>query len=277
MVAVEVVKRADQRRRFHELGRVLFAGEHRWAPPLASYERWLFDRRHPYVRATGAEVVRFLARDGGRVVGRIAGHRVAGSQDAWFGAFDCIDDAAAVAALVGAVRDWAAGAGRLAGPAMFTPGDGDAGILVEGFDHAGGTARPWHPPWYAQHLTAAGLAPVGAPMPRWRLAAAGTPTMPAGGAVPPHAGRLADAALALTGPAGDVAAVPDVSTAARTTSLRRPPPATEASIVRCDGDPSVLVPALLAAAHDRGYTHVWAPWSPDDRPPDTVHSLFGRN
>lgn len=276
MVTVEVVKRADQRRRFHEVGRVLFAGEPRWAPPLASYERWLFDKRHPYVQAVGPDVVRFLARHGGEVVGRIAAHHIAGAHVAWFGCFDCVDDAAAVAALLDAVDAWRP-AEQIAGPAMFTPADGDAGILVEGYDHAGGIARPWHPPWYAAHLRAAGAAPVGDPMPRWRVVTGGTPTMTAGGALPPHAGRLADAALVLTGPAGDVAAVPDVSGAARTTSLRRPPPPTEASIVRCDGDPAVLVPALLAAAHGRGYTHVWSPWSPDERPPNTVHSLFGRN
>jgi hypothetical protein len=80
----------------------------------------------------------------------------------------------------------------------------------------------------------------------------------------------------LDGPAGAVAGVPDVSAAARTTSLRRPV-VTEASVVRCEGDPAALVPALLATAHAAGYEAVWAPWSPDDRPPDTVHRLFGQN
>jgi hypothetical protein len=39
----------------------------------------------------------------------------------------------------------------------------------------------------------------------------------------------------------------------------------------------VLVPALLAAAGAAGYDAVWAPWSPDDRPPDTDHRLVGQN
>ena len=37
-----------------------------------------------------------------------------------------------------------------------------------GFEHPGGTGRPWHPPWYAEHLAACGFEPDGEPMPRWR-------------------------------------------------------------------------------------------------------------
>jgi hypothetical protein len=224
-------------------------------------------------------VTRWLARRGGHVVGRIAGHHLDGDPAAWFGAFDCADDAEAASALVRAVTDWAAelGAARLEGPALYSPADGDAGILVEGFEHPGGTGRPWHPPWYAEHLVAARLEPTGPPMPRWRLTVGGTTTMSGDGPVPPHAGRLADPRLVLAGPEGDVAAVPDVSAAGRAMSLRRPT-RTECAVVRCDGDPAVLVPALLGAAAAAGYQRAWSPWCPEgDRPPDTVHRLFGQN
>lgn len=277
--AVELVQRADQRRRWHELGRVLFAGEPRWAPPLLAYERWLFDRRHPWRRA-GADVDRMLVRRAGRVVGRIAVHHRGSDETAWFGGFEADDDAEAVAALIEAAAGWAAerGAARLVGPALFTPADGDAGILVDGFDHPGGTGRPWHPPRSIEQLRAVGFTPEGEPIRRWRLPTAPGPSLAPGDDLPPHAARLADPALVLAGDEGAVAAVPDVSAVARGTRLRRPARPTEAAVVRCEGDPAVLVPALLAAAHGAGYHRVWAPWSPDDaRPPDTVHRLVGRD
>lgn len=256
---------------------MLFADEERWSPPLRSYETWLVSRRHPYRRRTGAAFERWLVRRDGQVVGRVAAHHVEGDEAAWFGGFECGDDAPAVAALVAAAIEWAAdrGAALLRGPALYLPEDGDAGVLVDGFEWAGGTGRPWHPPWYATHLAAAGFEPDGNPLPRWRLGTGGTPSPTGGGPVPPHAGRLADPALVLHGPDGDIAAVPDVTAAARATSLRRPAPATEASVVRCEGDPAVLVPALLGAASAAGYGAVWAPWCPDPvRAPDTVHRVL---
>lgn len=258
---------------------MLLGGEPRWAPPLRAYERWLVSRRHPYRRVAALD--RWLVRRRGDVVGRVAAHHVEGDEVAWFGGFECADDLAAVEALMEAAFAWAAerGAARLAGPALYLPDDGDAGVLIEGFEHPGGTARPWHPPWYVEHLDALGFGPWGEALPRWRLAttpgatAAAMATGHGGGRLPPHAGRLADRRLVL--PA--IAAVPDVSAVARGRRLRR---ATEAAVVHLDagGDPAALVPALLAAAHGAGYEAVWSPWTPDGhRPPDTAHRLLTRS
>ena len=277
-VAVEEVRRADQRRRFHELGRVLFASEPRWAPPVVAYERWLFDRRHPYRR--DADLTRFLVRRRGQVVGRVCAHKRSDSDDGWFGAFECGDDERAVVALVGAARDWLAehGATSITGPATFTPAD-EAGVLLAGFEHPGGTGRPWHPPWYEAHLGTAGLKSGEHTVRRWRLDA--NPVgyeLEAGGPLPPQAGRFADARIVLAGPPGAIAAVPDVAPSLRTHSLRgfRQQLATveEVAVVRCEGDPTVLVPALLRAAAEAGYRTVWAPWSPVDRPPDLEYRLL---
>ena len=259
---------------------MLFADEPRWAPVLRPYEAWLFERRHPYHQR--AEVVRFLARRDGQVVGRACAHHATGAADGWFGAFEAADDATAVRGLVQAASEWVGerGATRLRGPATFTLAD-DAGVLVEGFDHPGGTARPWHPPWYAEHLHAAGLGPDDRTFPRWKHPTAGEGA--AGGlahddVLPPQAGKLADRRLVLRGAAGAIAAVPDVADASRGTSLRsarrRLETVVEAAVVRIDGEPSALVPALLAAADLAGYDHVWAPWAPDGRRPDTVHQLL---
>lgn len=257
---------------------MLFADEPRWAPVLRPYEAWLFSRRHPYRQRAGVDVVRFLVRRGGHVVGRICAHHAAGSAEGWFGAFECADDPAAVRALVGAARDWvtARGATVLRGPATFTLAD-EAGVLADGFGWAGGTGRPWHPARYLEQLQAAGLVPSERTFPRWRLATEGAAAgdLVRGGPAPPQAGRLTDPRLVLQGPAGAVAAVPDVTAALRSTSLRRIPTPTEAAVARLEGDPGVLVPGLLAAAAGAGYRWVWSPWCPDpDRPPDAVHRLL---
>ena len=181
-----------------------------------------------------------------------------------------------------AACEWCAerGATRLRGPATFTVAD-EAGVQVDGFEHAGGTGRPWHPPWYVQHLVAAGLTVEDRTFPRWRVAAGGPPpkALHEDASVPPQAGTLADRRLVLTGAAGSIAAVPDVSAGFRGTSLRRArrrlDSVDEAAVVRVDGDPAVLVPALLGAAGIAGYDHLWTPWTPEVRPPDTVHQLLG--
>jgi hypothetical protein len=213
-------------------------------------------------------------------VGRACAHLREGSSDGAFGAFECADDAAAVDALIDACRAWLddRDATHITGPMTFTAGD-DAGALVEGFEHRGGTGRPWHPPWYSAHFEAAGLTPLDRTFPRWRLRSGPGPRIPEGGPLPPHAGRFSDRRLALeSAAAGAVAAVPDVSAAVRAgspTAFRAR--STEAAVVRCDGDPATLVPALLTAAASAGYDVIWAPWSPDDGPPTTLHRLFGQN
>jgi hypothetical protein len=78
--------------------------------------------------------------------------------------------------------------------------------------------------------------------------------------------------------------VPDVAGARRATGLRsawalarraREAAWDEAVVVACDGDPAVLVPALLVAAGRAGYSTVVAPWSPDPAAvPETVHARF---
>jgi hypothetical protein len=253
---------------------VLFADEPRWAPPLRSYETWLFSRGHPYRR--DGDVVRFLVRRGGAVVGRICAHSVAGDERGWFGAFETADEQSSVDALLDAAREWltARGCTSMSGPATFTMAD-EAGVLVDGFDHPGGTGRPWHPPYYAERLTGAGLTRTERESPRWRLdAVAGGPKLAESGPQPPHAGRFGDARLALQGDDGVIAAVPDVTAVARATSLRVRPAFTEAAVVRAEGELARLVPALLGAAAKAGYHAVWSPWTPHDTPPDTVHTLF---
>ena len=275
MITVEEVADRASRRRFLELPWALHAADPRWPPPLVRFERRRLDHRlNPYFAEH--EVLRFLARRLGKVVGRIAAHG-----DGRFGFFDVADDDEAAGALVDAARSWSAERGHasLSGPVSFTD-EHEAGVLVEGFDVPGTTGRPWHPPWYGRALGAAGLR-IGERRPSYRLAAGGTPSVPPDdGPAPDHAGAYADARLVLRGEAGAIAAVPDVAAYLRherpwqlARRARRRDWRT-AVVVSVDCDPTVLVPALCAAAGRAGYTDVLAPWAPDDRPPETVHALF---
>jgi GNAT superfamily N-acetyltransferase len=106
----------------------------------------------------------FLARRGGRVVGRISAqidHAFnAHHANAWgnFGFLELEDDPEVARPLVEAAADWlgARGCDRMVGPFDFTMND-EAGVLIEGFDLAPMIKQPWHPPHYASLCEGAGL------------------------------------------------------------------------------------------------------------------------
>jgi hypothetical protein len=181
------------------------------------------------------------------------------------------------------VGDWLRGEGcrSVEGPTSFT-GAEEEGVLVAGFDAAGTTGRPWHPPSQAALLESLGFEAV-RHVPRWRLPAldSGTERPPAHDP-PGHAGRHHDRRLVLQG----VAAVPDLSAALRGANLRgswslarrlREGGWDTATIVRLDDDPADAVPALCSAAARGGYRSVISPWSPDwGAEPETVHAVYSR-
>jgi hypothetical protein len=279
-VTVEEVAGGKARVRFAELPAVLHGEDLRFAWPVMGWERYRLDpHRNPYFERGDAAY--FLARRLGRPAGRITAHLDEPGGIGRFGFWCSIDDLDVAGALLDAARAWLRerGCGSVTGPTSFTAAE-EEGLLVEGFDASGLTGRPWHPPSQARLLEALGLEP-DARRPSWRLATteAGPERSP-GGAVPGHAGRHADTRLVLDG----IAAVPDVSGALHRSSLRgawrlaqraRTGAWTTATVVRCDDDPALAVPALLTAAGRAGYTEVVAPWSPDpDAPPEAVHQTY---
>ena len=279
-VSVEEVVGGKARVRFAELPAVLHGDDPRFAWTSTAWERYRLDPyRNPYLEE--GEAALFLARRLGRPAGRIAAHVDRPGGDGRFGFWCAIGDLGVAQALVEAAREWLAerACGSMTGPTSFTPED-EEGLLVEGFDAPGLTGRPWHPPSQARLLEDLGFEPV-AQRRTWRLAtAADGPARPVDDDVPGHAGRHADPRLVLQG----VAAVPDVSAALRHASLRgawdlakrvRSGAWTTATVVRCDDDPSLAVPALLVAAGRAGYTEVVAPWSPDPgAPAEAVHQTY---
>lgn len=163
MVAIEKVESRRSRRDFIELPYRLYRADPFWVPPLRIEQRALLDAgRHPFYRE--AEIEQFLARSGGRAVGRIAAildHRYIrhqGENAGWFGFFECEEDPEVAAALLEAATGWLAqrGVRLMRGPANPSA-NYECGLLVEGFDSPPCVMMPYNPPYYARLLERMGL------------------------------------------------------------------------------------------------------------------------
>ncbi len=147
----------------------LYADDPNWVPPLRGEARDLITPgRNPFFEH--AEAGYFLARRGGRVVGRISAHvdRLAttmppeqgmGPGTGNWGLFDAGDDASA-AALIAAAEDWlrAKGMTRALGPISLSIWE-EPGLLVSGFDHPPTVMMGHGRPPYQGWVEAAGYTP----------------------------------------------------------------------------------------------------------------------
>jgi len=128
--------------------RRIYADDPDWVPPLQLWLRRKLSASNPLFRT--AEISLFVARRGDEVVGTISALRdrkheeITGEKVAFFGFFECIDDPAVAAALIGRAEDRARtwGATTLRGPRNLSRSE-EVGLTVEGF----GTA----PPFLASH------------------------------------------------------------------------------------------------------------------------------
>ena len=135
-----------------------------WIPQLI-IERYLFMSRKLNAFFKHGEAEYFIARRGGRVVGRITAQINRASNDhhgrRWgnFGFFEFENDQEVVDALLAAAEAWLRERGmeRMVGPMDFTMND-ESGVLIEGFEREPMIRMPWHPPYYQQRCEAAGLA-----------------------------------------------------------------------------------------------------------------------
>jgi hypothetical protein len=155
----------SHRREFLEFPYRLHAENPHWVAPLRSEQKRLLDAsRHPFYRH--AEIETFLARRGGRTVGRIAAivdrnaREENGGALGAFGFFDCLQDQDAAAALVDAARRWlqTRGARTLRGP-TDPSFNYNCGVLVDGFEDPPAVGVTYNPPYYDRLLTGAGLRP----------------------------------------------------------------------------------------------------------------------
>lgn len=148
-----------------------------WVPPLAFEARRMLDpRRNSFFRHSEAAFFLALSEggtaDGGTssaahpAIGRIAVldnrryNEYNRSRTVFFYLFECLPDRAAAQGLFDAAMSWARERGltEMVGPRGFTPLDG-LGLLVDGFAHRPALGVPYHPPYYAGLIEAAGFVP----------------------------------------------------------------------------------------------------------------------
>jgi len=164
-VSIEVtpVSSLRDRREFIELPFRLHASSEQWVPPLRlERHAFLSPRLNKWFRHADAQL--FLARRGGRVVGRVSAqvdhefNRYQGNDWGMFGFFEVEDDPEVAAALLDAAAAWLSQRGRdhMIGPVDFTMND-EAGLLIEGYDREPFVKQPWQPPYYRALLEGAGL------------------------------------------------------------------------------------------------------------------------
>ncbi|MCA9680911.1 MAG: N-acetyltransferase [Myxococcales bacterium] len=142
--------------------RELYPNQH-WVPPLLLDRREFLDpSKNPFF--THAEVCLWIARKGGRDVGRIAAVRdqawldFHGDRTGYFGMFEAPDDPAVAGALLDAARRWLRNKGldKMIGP-MDLSTNYVCGVLIDAFDRDPGINMPYNPPWYDALLKSQGL------------------------------------------------------------------------------------------------------------------------
>jgi GNAT superfamily N-acetyltransferase len=161
---IEVASAGDHGlKEFVELPYRLYRNDPYWVPPLRIAVKELLDRRkHPFYANAEAEF--FLARQGGRVVGRIAAvldhthNKVHGEEAGFFGFFESVDDAAVAQALLTRARQWVSerGARFLRGP-MNPSTNYECGMLIDGFDSSPMVMMTYNPRYYPVLMERAGL------------------------------------------------------------------------------------------------------------------------
>jgi len=163
------VEAVDGRRgaaRFVDVPWRLYDGSSPWVPPLRMAVRDQLDRTgNPFYRQ--ADRALFIAERDGRPVGRVAAienrahNRRHGDRVGFFGFLDCLDDAEALRALLGAAEGWLRGRGLASCRGPISPSmNHECGLLVDGFDAPPVVMTPWHPPYLGRLMEEAGYAKV---------------------------------------------------------------------------------------------------------------------
>lgn len=150
-------------RAFLDLPHRLYADDPHWVPPIRrDVSAFLSGTRHPFSKS--GSVTAFLARQGDRVVGRIAAienrahnayHK---DRTAFFGFFEAENDLSVSEALVNHVTTWAKERGfeTLRGP-MSPSTNYECGLLYSGDPGPPVVMMPHNPPYYRQHLESLGF------------------------------------------------------------------------------------------------------------------------
>ena len=162
-IEVKLVASRRETREFLRLPFRLHANAPQWVPPVLVERRAYLSRRlNPFFGHGDAQL--FLARSGGRVVGRISAqidhayNAHHGDRWGWFGFLELEDDPEVMSALLAAAEAWLRERGmeRMVGPCDFTMNE-ESGIVIEGHDLPAFIKQPWQPPYYQRLAEGAGL------------------------------------------------------------------------------------------------------------------------
>jgi len=152
-VIVRKVESAADHKSFFEFPWSVYKDDSNWVPPLLSIRRDILNKKkNPAWEYMEGDY--YLALRGEKVVGTIAAfvnhrHNEFHQENiAWFGFFECDNDAEAAAALFKTAMDWvkAHGYDALRGPQNFTTHD-ECGLLIDGFTRPI-MLMPYNPPYY---------------------------------------------------------------------------------------------------------------------------------
>ena len=148
---------------FVELPFTIYRNDPHWVPPLRIAVKELLDReKHPFYANAQAEF--YLARQSGRVVGRIAAiidrnhNRFHEEEAGFFGFFECVDDPAVARALLERAYGWVTGRGAkfLRGPVNPST-NYECGMLIDGFDLDPMVMMTYNPQYYSRLMEQTGL------------------------------------------------------------------------------------------------------------------------
>ncbi len=164
--AVFTVYGGREMKDFIELPFILYKDDPKWVPPLRfDVKGTLNPKKNPFFEH--AEASLFVARDGGRPVGRIAAiidhnyNKYHDKKVGWFGYFECVDDPDVARSLFRPACGWLRERGmtEVMGPASPTLND-EAGMLIEGYDKSPYIMMAYNPPYYHELVTGEGFTKV---------------------------------------------------------------------------------------------------------------------
>jgi GNAT superfamily N-acetyltransferase len=159
---IRLERNARNVRRFLNVAYPIYRDDPHWVAPLLMDVQTVFGAANPLFGH--AEMELWVARRGGRDVGRIAGivdqahNQLHEERTAFFGFFECVQDRAVSSLLFDTVAEWARARGmsRLLGPMNPTTND-ECGLLVDRFDRPPVFMMTYNPRYYPELLEAAGF------------------------------------------------------------------------------------------------------------------------
>ncbi len=162
-VTVTPVRSGGDKTAFIRMAYPIYEGTPQWVPPLEMERKDFLDRKkNPFFDFGDVEL--FLARRGGKVVGRIAAvkdphyNEFHGTNEGFFGLFECVNDAGVARALFEAAAQWlrAQKLTKVLGPMNFSTNQ-ECGLLVDGFDKPPAVMTTYNPPYYGSLIEANGF------------------------------------------------------------------------------------------------------------------------